>query len=75
MKAVEAFIGAVLMVGTVVLSQSAHLPTPVVTGAVAVIGVLTTVKVWLTRNEPLIEEAVEAAVELGQGVASAGKTK
>lgn len=75
MKAVEAFIGAVLMVGTVVLSQSAHLPAPVVTGAVSVIGFLTVVKVWLTKNEPLIEEAVEAVVELGQGVASAGKNQ
>lgn len=73
MKTVEAVIGMVLMMGTVFLTQSAHLSPGVVTGIGSAIGVLTAVKVWLTKNEPLVEEAAEAAVELGQGVASAGK--
>lgn len=73
MKAVEAFIGVLLMVGSFVLATSAHLPVGVVAGITSVLGVLTTLKVWLTKNETVVVEAVEAAVELGHGVASAGK--
>jgi len=75
MKAVEAFIGVLLMVGATALSESAHLPASVTTGVTAALGVLTFVKVWLAKNEPLIESATEAVVELGQGVASAGKNQ
>lgn len=73
MKTIETVIGVLLMVGATFLTESAHLPASVTAAVTAGVGVLTAVKVWLVKNEPLIEEASDAVVELGKGVASAGK--
>lgn len=62
MKAVQAFIGGLITVTSLLLVITDHLPTPIAAGVGAVAAVLTTVQVWLAKNEPLIEEA-ETAVD------------
>lgn len=68
LKAVEALIGAILIVGSMTLGMATHLPAGLVTVIGAVLGVLTTVKVWLAKNEPLIRDAADAVDDLVDGV-------
>lgn len=75
MKLVESILGALLMIGSVFLTESAHMSPGVVTGVTAALGVLTAIKVWLVKNETLVEDAAESVIELGKGVASAGKSQ
>ncbi|QIS16506.1 hypothetical protein [Nocardia arthritidis] len=64
LKAVEAGIGSILMVLTFVASFEGALPQAWAGGITAVLGVLTTFRVWLARNEPLISQAEDAVDEL-----------
>lgn len=73
LKTVEALLGAAVTVGGLVLAIDANLPAPAVAAVASALGVLTTLKVWLVKNDAVVTEAVDAAVELGEGVASAGK--
>ena len=71
LKAVQAGLGSVAMLLTVILGLAGALPDPVVTGVTAVLGVVTTFRVWLVRNTDLItnaESAVDDLVDSTTGV-------
>ena len=71
LKAVQAGLGSAAMLLTAILGLAGALPDPVVTGVTAVLGVVTTFRVWLVRNTDLItnaESAVDDLVDSTAGV-------
>lgn len=64
LKAVQAGLGSAAMLLTAILGLAGALPDPVVTGVTAVLGVVTTFRVWLVRNTDLITNAESAVDDL-----------
>ncbi|WP_052281444.1 hypothetical protein [Nocardia vulneris] len=64
LKAVEAGIGGLLMLATLLLSLDGVLPAAWAGGIGTVVAVLTTFRVWLARNEQLIEQSADAIEDL-----------
>ncbi|WP_280395570.1 hypothetical protein [Nocardia brasiliensis] len=64
LKAVEAGIGALLMLGTLLTSVAGVLPASWAGGIGTVLAVLTTFRVWLAKNESLIEQSADAIEDL-----------
>jgi hypothetical protein len=71
LKAVEALIGSGLMVGNLLLAVAGFLPASWAGGIAAGLAALTTFRVWLAKNEPLILGSVEAVDELVDGTVGA----
>ena len=63
-KMIEAACGSAAMFGTMVLSQGGMLPGKTAEYLTAAVGIFTVFRVWLVKNEPLIEELAEAGEEL-----------
>ncbi|MGW0245045.1 hypothetical protein ACWDYH_00205 [Nocardia goodfellowii] len=71
LKAVEAGIGAILMVGTLFLSIGDVLPDSIAAGLASFLGLLTVARVWLAKNADLIADAEEAVEDLVDGTVGA----
>lgn len=63
-KMIEAACGSAAMFGTMLLSQDGMLPGQMPKYLTAAIGVFTVFRVWLVKNEPLIEELVGEGEDL-----------
>ena len=63
-KMIEAACGSAAMFGTMLLSQDGMLPGQTPKYITAAIGVFTVFRVWLVKNEPLIEELVGEGEDL-----------
>lgn len=63
-KMVEAACGAAAMYGATLLDHKEMLPEGTVYWLNLAIGIFTVFRVWLVKNEKLIEDAVEAGEEL-----------
>jgi hypothetical protein len=71
LKAVEAGIGGLLMLLTMVASINGVFPQSWAAGITGAIALLTTARVWLAKNADLIEDAAEAVEDLYEGTVGA----
>ncbi|WP_431941686.1 hypothetical protein [Nocardia grenadensis] len=71
LKAVEAGVGGLLMLLTMIASINGVFPESWAAGITGAIALLTTVRVWLATNAPLIEDAASAVEDLYAGTVGA----
>ena len=58
-KAIEAFFGLVIICGTTLLGLSDQIPEDVSKWVTVVVAVITVIRVWWVKNEPLVMDTID----------------
>jgi hypothetical protein len=67
-KAIEAFFGLFIVVGTALLGMGEQIPDSVARWITVIVGVITVIRVWWVKNEPLFRDVIDQTEALAEEV-------